>query len=101
MSQSRKDYLAARATYRNLSEEKRDILAQKSVDLAREKFEEKLFETALEELETGTGPKGLYAKVLVAVDGDKDKAKVEYLRRRVDQLFREMEVQVLAKEVEE
>jgi hypothetical protein len=48
--------------------------------------EELLFAQASLELETGRSRRGVYAMALTEADGDRDRARAGYMRRRVNQL---------------
>ena len=49
----------------------------------------KAYATAEEEIEKGTYDKGLWAKALVNVDGNKEKRPTEYMKLRVSQIQRQ------------
>jgi hypothetical protein len=63
----------------------------KKTTIASRRYEEKLYEVALEEVENGEIRKGLYAKALSKADGDKEKADGIYLKLRVQSIMDDIE----------
>ena len=59
----------------------------KKTTIASRRYEEKLYEVALEEVENNEIRKGLYAKALSKADGDKEKADGIYLKLRVQSIM--------------
>jgi len=66
-----------------------DKVKKTTIDSRR--YEEKLYEVALEEVENGEIRKGLYAKALSKADGDKEKADGIYLKLRVQSIMDDVE----------
>ena len=66
-----------------------DKVKKTTIDSRR--YEEKLYEVALEEVENGEIRKGLYAKALSKADGDKEKADGTYLKLRVQSIMDDVE----------
>jgi hypothetical protein len=63
----------------------------KKTTINSRRYEEKLYEVALEEVESGEIRKGLYAKALSKADGDKEKADGIYLKLRVQSILDDIE----------
>ena len=63
----------------------------KKTTIASRRYEEKLYEVALEEFENGEIRKGLYAKALSMADGNKEKAEGIYLKLRVKSIMDDIE----------
>ena len=63
----------------------------KKTTIASRRYEEKLYEVALEEFENDEIRKGLYAKALSKADGDKEKADGIYLKLRVQSIIDDVE----------
>ena len=63
----------------------------KKTTIASRRYEEKLYEVALEEFENDEIRKGLYAKALSKADGDKEKADGIYLKLRVQSIMDDIE----------
>ena len=59
----------------------------KKTTIASRRYEEKLYEVALEEFENDEIRKGLYSKALSKADGDKEKADGIYLKLRVQSIM--------------
>ena len=59
----------------------------KKTTIASRRYEEKLYEVALEEVENDEIKKGLYAKALAKADGNKEKADGIYLKLRVQSMM--------------
>ena len=63
----------------------------KKTTIASRRYEEKLYEVALEEVENNEIRKGLYAQALSKADGDKEKADGIYLKLRVQSIIDDVE----------
>ena len=63
----------------------------KKIAIESRRFQEKLYEVALEDFETGEIKKGLYAKALSMADGNEEKAKGIYLKLRVKSIMDDIE----------
>ena len=63
----------------------------KKTTIASRRYEEKLYEVALEEFENDEIRKGLYSKALSKADGDKEKADGIYLKLRVQSIIDDVE----------
>lgn len=63
----------------------------KKTTIQSRRYEEKLYEVALEEVKAGDIRKGLYAKALSKADGDKGKADGIYLKLRVQSIMDDIE----------
>ena len=63
----------------------------KKTTIESRRYEEKLYEVALEEVEAGERRKGLYAKALSKADGDTEKADGIYLKLRVQSIMDDIE----------
>ena len=63
----------------------------KKTTIESRRYEEKLYEVALEEVEAGDVRKGLYAKAVAKADGDKEKADGIYLKLRVQSIMDDIE----------
>ena len=59
----------------------------KKTTIASRRYEEKLYEVALEEVENNEIRKGLYAKAISKAEGDKEKADGIYLKLRVQSIM--------------
>ena len=59
----------------------------KKTTIASRRYEEKLYEVALEEVENNEIRKGLYSKAISKADGDKEKADGIYLKLRVQSIM--------------
>jgi hypothetical protein len=59
----------------------------KKTTIKQRRYEEKLYEIALEEVEAGDRRKGLYSKALSKADGDTEKADGIYLKLRVQSIM--------------
>jgi len=63
----------------------------KKTTIESRRYEEKLYEVALEEVEAGERRKGLYSKALAKADGDTEKADGIYLKLRVQSIMDDIE----------
>ena len=63
----------------------------KKTTIASRRYEEKLYEVALEEVENNEIRKGLYSKAISKADGDKEKADGIYLKLRVQSIMDDIE----------
>ena len=63
----------------------------KKTTIESRRYQEKLYEVALEEFENGEIRKGLYAKALSMGDGNKEKADGIYLKLRVKSIMDDIE----------
>ena len=63
----------------------------KKTTINSRRYEERLYEVALEEVENNEIRKGLYAKALSKADGDKKKADGIYLKLRVQSIMDDIE----------
>ena len=63
----------------------------KKTTIEQRRYEEKLYEVALEEVEAGDRRKGLYSKALAKADGDTEKADGIYLKLRVQSIMDDIE----------
>jgi len=63
----------------------------KKTTIESRRYEEKLYEVALEEVEAGERRKGLYSKALSKADGDTEKADGIYLKLRVQSIMDDIE----------
>ena len=63
----------------------------KKTAIESRRYQEKLYEVALEEFENGEIRKGLYAKALSMGDGNKEKADGIYLKLRVKSIMDDIE----------
>mgnify|MGYP003980207931 CR=1 FL=1 len=69
----------------------------KKTTINSRRYEEKLYEIALDEVESGEIRKGLYAKALSKSDGNKEKADGIYLKLRVQSIIDDIESDAITK----
>ena len=73
----------------------------KKTTIESRRYEEKLYEVALEEVEAGERKKGLYSKALAKADGDKEKADGIYLKLRVQAIMDDIESEQIDRRINE
>jgi hypothetical protein len=73
----------------------------KKTTIESRRYEEKLYEVALEEVEAGERRKGLYSKALAKADGDTEKADGIYLKLRVQSIMDDIESEQIDRRINE